>query len=60
MQVFGHDLSVTIALLKHLKERFPDTLPSHEITIEELYFLQGQQTVVKYLESLYNQINNIE
>lgn len=52
----NNNLSITLGLLEKLKELFPDTLPVSAITVEELRFLQGQQSVVKKLEELYDEI----
>jgi len=57
MKVFQGNLSITEALLDKLRELFPDTLPvSTSTTVEELRFLQGQQSVIRKLEELYDEI----
>jgi hypothetical protein len=52
----NNNLSITQGLLEKLKELFPDTLPVSVISAEELRFLQGQQSVIKKLEELYDEI----
>ena len=39
---------------------FPDRLPPKDTTLEELYFLQGQQSVVDRLKQLYEDDNGWE
>lgn len=40
-------------LLKELKDRFPNLLPSDEkMTIEEIRIRQGEQKVINYLKEL--------
>ena len=39
---------------------FPDKLPPKDTTLEELYFLQGQQAVVERLKQLYEDDNGWE
>ena len=40
-------------ILKHLNEVFSDIMPRNmELTLEQLRWLQGQRTVIDYLESL--------
>jgi len=57
MKVLTQNLSITKSLLDSLKELFPDALPvSTTITVEELRFLQGQQSVIQKLEEMYNTI----
>lgn len=56
MKVLSNNLSLTKGLLEKLQELFPNTLPVSSITVEELRFLQGQQSVLNKLEELYNEI----
>jgi hypothetical protein len=57
MKVLSNNLSITKGLIEHLTELFPDTLPvSTTTTVEELRFLQGQQSVLKKLQELYDEI----
>lgn len=56
MKVLSNNLSLTKGLLEKLQELFPNTLPVSPITVEELRFLQGQQSVLSKLEELYNEI----
>jgi hypothetical protein len=55
MKIFNDDVSVTKPLIDRLKEVYPDRLPVDEISIEKLRFLQGQQSVITYLEALYEE-----
>lgn len=52
MQVLGYSYSITDALLNKLRELYPDRLPTDRITPEELAYLQGQQSIIRKLESL--------
>ena len=57
MQVLGKNLSITEALLEKLNELFPNTLPTKpDITIEDIRYLQGQQSVLQKVEELYKEI----
>ena len=51
---------VTKDLLEYLSRMFPDKLPPKDTTLEELYFLQGQQSVVDRLKQLYEDDNGGE
>ena len=51
---------VTKDLLSYLNRMFPDKLPPKDTTLEELYFLQGQQAVVERLKQLYEDDNGWE
>ena len=53
MRVLSKNLSITEGLLKELKEIFPDKIPRNQIDIEQLWYLQGQQSVIEKLESLF-------
>ena len=45
--------SVPEWLIQHLKEVFPDKMPRNlEIKADEFAFLQGQQNIIDYIESL--------
>jgi hypothetical protein len=55
MKVLGNIPSLTRELLDHLTDLFPNQLPANEVSIEELRYLQGQQSVIRKLEELYNQ-----
>jgi|TARA_R110001632_G_scaffold59239_4_gene144124 hypothetical protein len=59
MKVLGNIPSLTKELLQHLQDLFPNQLPAGEISIEELRYLQGQQSVIRKLEELYNQDEEI-
>jgi hypothetical protein len=46
---------ITIELIKYLKGLFPDTLPNRRgVSETDIAFLQGQQTVIKRMEFLYD------
>ena len=51
---------VTKDLLEYLSRMFPYRLPPKDTTLEELYFLQGQQSVVDRLKQLYEDDNGWE
>lgn len=55
MKVLSNNLSVTQVLLDMLKELYPNTLPVDDITVEYLRYLQGQQSVIRKLEALYEE-----
>ena len=48
---------VTKDLLSYLDRMFPNKIPPKDTTLEELYFLQGQQAVVDRLKQLYEDDN---
>lgn len=56
MKVLSQNLSVTEGLLKHLEELYPNTLPLDEINIEKLRYLQGQQSVLRQLRAMYEEL----
>ena len=51
---------VTKDLLSYLDRMFPNKIPPKDTTLEELYFLQGQQAVVDRLKQLYEDDNGWE
>ena len=51
---------VTKDLLSYLDRMFPDKLPPKDTTLEELCYLQGQQSVVSRLKQLYEDDNGWE
>jgi hypothetical protein len=55
MRVLSNNLSITKVLLDMLKEMYPNTLPVDNIDVETLRYLQGQQSVISKLESLYEE-----
>tara|TARA_R110001632_G_scaffold14829_3_gene49610 strand:+ start:2203 stop:2382 length:180 start_codon:yes stop_codon:yes gene_type:complete len=55
MKIFNDAPTLSGELLSHIKDLFPNQLPANEISIEELRYLQGQQSVMNKLEELYNQ-----
>jgi len=50
--ILGTSLGISQGLLTTLNKLFPDTIPTRQITIEELRFLQGQRSVIKKLSEL--------
>ena len=50
--ILGKSLGISQGLLTTLDKLFPDTLPTQQISIEELRFLQGQRSVIKKLSEL--------
>jgi len=50
--ILNKSLGVSQGLLTTLEELFPDTLPTGNLTLEELRFLQGQRSVLKKLKEL--------
>jgi|TARA_B100002019_G_scaffold139326_2_gene120012 hypothetical protein len=52
MRVLGNDFNITDGLLNHLKELYPNKLPLGQVTLEELRFLQGQQSIIDKLIEL--------
>jgi len=55
MKVLSNNLSITKVLLEMLKEMYPNTLPVDNIDVETLRYLQGQQSVIHKLETLYEE-----
>lgn len=55
MKVLNKNFSLSVELLNVLKELFPDRLPNEQATLEDLRYLQGQQSVIRKLEELYNE-----
>jgi methyltransferase-like protein len=55
MAIFSKNLSISKAILDKLEETYPNTLPLDQIQIEELRFLQGQQSVIAFFRSLYEE-----
>lgn len=45
---------VSKELLEELEKRFPDRLPTTEITVEELRYLQGRQMVLNLLRHQFD------
>jgi hypothetical protein len=52
-----YNLLVTKELIQYLEELFPNVMPPKGANIEELLFLQGQQSVVDRLKQLYEDDN---
>ena len=50
--ILNRSLGISQGLLATLNELFPDSLPTNQIKIEELRYLQGQRSVIKKLTEL--------
>jgi hypothetical protein len=46
-------------LLEALEQKFPDRLPDHFASIDELRMLQGEQRVVRFLRHQFDQQNKV-
>jgi hypothetical protein len=55
MKIFNDNPTLSQELLNHIKALFPNQLPANEISLQKLHYLQGQQSVIRKLEELYNQ-----
>jgi hypothetical protein len=56
MKVLNKDYSISRPLVEYLKGLFPNNLPNNrDITLNDVSFLQGQQSVIAKLEELYDQ-----
>lgn len=45
---------ISLALLEHFQRIFPDKIPTHRgLQAADIAFLQGQQSVIKRMEFLY-------
>lgn len=55
MKVLNDNVTISKPLLDKLKEVYPATLPVDKIDLEQLRFLQGQQSVISYLQVLYEE-----
>jgi len=58
--ILGASFGISQGLLSHLDKLFPDTLPTHNITVEDLRFLQGQRRVIEKLKEISEEDFNIE
>jgi len=58
--ILNRSLGISQGLLTTLNNLFPDTMPTQQIKIEELRFLQGQRSVIKKLEELSEDDFNLE
>ena len=47
--------NITEELINKLKELFPDKLPRHDIPLDQLRLLQGQQQVVDMIIKLFEE-----
>ena len=54
MRVLNTKVSVTQGLIDKLKELYPDRLPAKDTDLEELRYLQGQQSVIHKLQELFD------
>ena len=55
-QVLNKQYSISKPLVEYLKGLFPNQLPNNrDITLNDVSFLQGQQSVIAKLEELYDQ-----
>lgn len=52
MNILNQNVVIPEFVIEILKEKFPNTLPKHHITTTEICMLQGQQSVIDYLETL--------
>ena len=50
--ILNRSLGISQGLLTTLNKLFPDTLPTQQLTLEELRYLQGQRSVIKKLIEL--------
>lgn len=50
--ILKRSLGISQGLLTTLNKLFPDTLPTQQIALEELRYLQGQRSVIKKLIEL--------
>jgi hypothetical protein len=55
MKIFNDNPTLSKEQLDYIMSLFPNKLPVNEISLEELRYLQGQQSVMRKLEELYNQ-----
>lgn len=56
MKVLNKQYHIAKPFIEHLKELFPNKLPvSRDININQVAFLQGQQSVIDKIEELYDQ-----
>lgn len=55
MKVITSNYGVSKALLNSMKESFPNELPRDAVTPQQIAYLQGQQSIIYYLEQLYEE-----
>jgi len=55
MKVLNNDSGISLKILTHLEETFPNKLPTDPISPNELSFLQGQQSVINYLTRTFEE-----
>lgn len=56
MRLLNNTYSISVGLIQKLKEDFPNKLPTEQITPEQLSYLLGQQSIINYLDRLYEEI----
>lgn len=59
-QILGASFGISQGLLSHLDKLFPDTLPTHMISVEDLRYLQGQRRVIEKLKEISEEDFNQE
>jgi hypothetical protein len=55
MKAINDAITVSKPLLDKLKEAYPDRMPLDRISLEEFRYLQGQQSVLNYVQMLYDE-----
>ena len=56
MNVLNNQTAISKELLIKMQQLFPNQLPlNHDVTPQEIAYLQGQQSVIQYLEGLYQE-----
>lgn len=56
MKVINTNYGVSEGLLKHLRETFPNVLPTDPVNPQQIAYLQGQQSVIYYLVQMYEEM----
>ena len=56
MRLLNNTYSISVGLIHKLKEDFPNKLPTEQINPEQLSYLLGQQSIINYLDRLYEEI----
>ncbi len=52
MKVLHKGNGVNLNIINHLEETFPNRLPPHRITQDELEYLRGQQSIINHCKRL--------
>lgn len=56
MKLLNKQYNISRPLVDYLKDLFPNNIPSNrDLTINDVSFLQGQQSVIAKLEEMYDQ-----